>query len=234
MRDFEGVVERAAQRFRRCGRGPYHFARGKLGGDPVFALMLRQRLIADGARVVDIGCGQGVLGALLAEAEAAGPVAAARGWTLHGFDLRARAVAHGALALADLGARVALKVADARNEPLPACSVAVILDGLHYLDRTGQEDLLRRVRASLAPDGTLLLRVSDAASGWRFRVTLVGDWLITFARGTLWPRFWCRTLREWVELLERLEFDIATVPASEGTPFANVLLVCRRQVKSGT
>lgn len=231
MRDFEGVVERAAQRFRRCGRGPYHFARGKLGGDPVFAIVLRQRLIADGARVVDIGCGQGVLAALLAEAETAGPVAAARGWTLHGFDLRARAVAHGARALADLGARVALKVADARNEPLPACSVAVMLDVLHYLDHAGQEDLLRRVWASLAPDGTLLLRVSDAASGWRFRVTLVGDWLITFARGTPWPRFWCRTLREWFELLERLGFDILTVPASQGTPFANVLLVCRRQVK---
>jgi SAM-dependent methyltransferase len=229
MRDFEGVVERAAQRFRPCGRGPYHFARGKLGRDPVFALMLRQRLITDGARVVDIGCGQGVLGALLAEAEAAGPVAAARGWTLHGFDLRTRAVAHGARALADLGARVALKVADARNEPLPACSVAIILDVLHYLDRAGQENLLRRVRAALASDGTLLLRVSDAASGWRFRVTLVGDWLITFARGTLWPRFWCRTLNEWVELLERLGFAIATVPASEGTPFANVLLVCRRK-----
>ena len=127
-------------------------------------------------------------------------------------------------------ARVALKVADARNEPLPACSVAVMLDVLHYLDHAGQEDLLRRVWASLAPDGTLLLRVSDAASGWRFRVTLVGDWLITFARGTPWPRFWCRTLREWVELLERVGFDILTLPASEGTPFANLLLVCRRQV----
>lgn len=226
-RGSDGIVERAALRFRGCGRGPYYFARGKLGGDPVFALLLRERLIADGARIVDIGCGQGVLAALLAEAEAAQFATAPRGWTLHGFDLRARAVAHGALALADLGTRVALKVGDARHEPLPSCDVAVILDVLHYLDDAAQEDLLRRVRVALAPGGTLLLRIGDAGSGWRFSVTLAGDWLVTFARGTPWPRFWCRTLRDWIALLERLGFATAAVPASHGTPFANVLLVAR-------
>lgn len=231
--EFRSLVERAAKRFRTSGRGPYYFARGKLGGDPVFAALLKQGLIPDRARIIDIGCGQGVLASLLAVAESAQTwptnfAPAPKAWTLTGFDLRARAVRQGQQALADLGARVTLTVGDARRAPLPSCDVAVILDVLHYIDYTAQQDLLRRVHAALTPGGTLLLRVGDAAQGWRFRVTLAGDWLITLARATPWPRFWCRSQVEWIALLQSVGFDVTATPMSEGTPFANVLLVCRR------
>jgi SAM-dependent methyltransferase len=231
--EFRALVERAAARFLPSGRGPYYFARGKLGGDPVFAALLQQGLVDDGARIVDIGCGQGVLAALLAAAEAgaeqpSGFPTAPRGWSLTGFDLRTDAVRHGQRALADLGTRVQLKVGDARTEALPACDTAVILDVLHYIDFNAQAGLLRRIHASLAPGGTLLLRVGDAAQGWRFRLTLAGDWFITLVRGTPWPRFWCRTQAQWIVLLREIGFAVTAEPMSEGTPFANVLLVCRR------
>jgi SAM-dependent methyltransferase len=230
---YRAAVERAAQRFRPTGRTPYHFARGKLGGDPVFAALLRQGLIRPGARIVDIGCGQGVLAALLAECEQPQAIAAwpaswappPRGWTLTGFDLRRDAVAAGQRAL---GERALLQVGDARAMTLPACDVAVILDVLHYIDFEAQEQVLQRVAAALVEGGTLLLRVGDAASGWRFRVTLVGDWLITLVRGTPWPRFWTRPLTQWIALLERLGFSVQAQPMSEGTPFANVLLKAQR------
>jgi SAM-dependent methyltransferase len=230
---FRTAVERAAKRFRPGGRAAYHFARGKLGTDPVFAALLKQGLIPSGARIVDIGCGQGVLAALLAAAETAptwpGEFAPApHAWTLTGFDLRTGAVRRGRQALSDLGARVALRVGDARHEALPACDVAVILDVLHYIEFIGQEGVLRRVHEALVPGGKLLLRVGDASRGLRFRVTLIGEWLITLIRGTPWPRFWCRSQPEWIALLEELGFQVMATPMSEGTPFANVLLVCRR------
>lgn len=230
---FREMVQRAAQRFRASGRSPYYFARGKLGGDPVFAALLKQGLIPNGARIVDIGCGQGVLAALLAAAESARTwpadfAPAPKSWTLTGFDLRTGAVRHGQRALADLGERVTLKAGDARHEPLPSCDVTVILDVLHYIDFTAQHDLLRRIHAALVPGGMLLLRVGDAAQGWRFRVTLAGDWLITLVRGTPWPRFWCRSQGQWIARLTELGFEATATPMSEGTPFANVLLVCRR------
>lgn len=237
MTPFRAAVERAAQRFRPAGRTPYHFARGKLGGDPVFAALLRQGLIPPQARIVDIGCGQGVLAALLAECEQPQAVAAwpatwappPRGWTLTGFDLRRDAVAAGQRAL---GSRATLQVGDARKMALPTSDVAVILDVLHYIDYEAQEHVLQRVAAALVEGGTLLLRVGDASSGWRFHATLVGDWLITLVRGTPWPRFWTRPLSQWVALLERLGFTVQTQPMSEGTPFANVLLRARRLAPS--
>ncbi len=235
---FRAIVARAAARFRPAGRSHYYFARGKLGGDPVFAALLRDGRIATGARVVDIGSGIGVLPALLAAAERCDAHSAsewpdgwrppASHWTLRGFDLRPSAIAAGQRALSDKSDRVSLAVGDARTEPLPDCEVVVVLDMLHYIDPTAQRTLLTRAHAALAPGGTLLTRVADTAPDWRFRLTLVIDWLAAFARGISWPELHCHPLDEWIALLEAVGFSVVAQPMSEGTPFANVLLVATK------
>ncbi|MGZ8993575.1 MAG: methyltransferase type 11, partial [Burkholderiaceae bacterium] len=103
-------------RFRAAGRGPYYFTRGKLGGDPVFAALLRDGRIKDGVRIVDVGCGLGIFAALLAAAEPCEAHSASdwpstwapppKRWTSRGFDLRRDAIAAGQRALADVGDRV--------------------------------------------------------------------------------------------------------------------------------
>ena len=239
---FRQLVLRAAARYRPAGRNPYYFARGKLGGDPVFAALLRDGRIKDAARVVDIGCGLGVLAALLAAAEQCDSRSASqcsqtwpqtwapppKRWTLHGFDLRADAVATGRRALSNLGDRVALTVADARDVTLPACDVAVMLDVLHYIDRDAQRKLLADAHEALAPGGVLLLRVGDITSNWRSRFTSMVDWWVTLLRDYRWPRFHCRPLTEWKLLLESIGYSAVVQPMSEGTPFANVLLVATK------
>ena len=55
----------ACQPYRRAGRWAWHWARGKLGRDPVFRGMLERGDLMSGARVVDIGCGQGLMASLL-------------------------------------------------------------------------------------------------------------------------------------------------------------------------
>lgn len=233
---FRSIVARAASRFRPAGRGAYYFSRGKLGGDPVFAALLRDGRIASRARIVDLGCGMGVLPALLAAVEKSAAESwpekwapPATDWTLHGFDLRSGAIAAGQRALADLGHRVRLAVDDVSTAPLPTSDVVVILDVLHYIDAAAQQALLARVHSALAPGGSLLLRVADAAPTWRFRLTLAGDWCVLFARGFAWPRFWCRPIAEWTSLLEAIGFTAHAQSMSEGTLFANVLLVATKR-----
>ena len=232
------LVMRAAERYRSSGRSPYYFARGKLGGDPVFAALLRDGRIRDGARIVDIGCGLGVLAAWLAAAETCDPGQATewpqawakppKHWTMRGFDLRNDAVAAGQRALSDLGDRVSLNVGDARRITLPACDAIVLLDVLHYMDRDEQQTLLKRTYEALDPCGVLLLRVGDITTNSRSRFTLIVDWCVTMLRDRRWPRLHCRTLGEWKLLLESIGYSVSAQPMSEGTLFANVLLIASK------
>jgi SAM-dependent methyltransferase len=230
---FATLVAAAALRYRPAGRGAYYFARGKLGGDPVFAAILRQGLIPDRARVIDLGCGQGVLLALLAAARdqrqsadwPRGLPPLPRDIIARGVDLRADAVLAARIALGN-GAEVA--VGDVRDAKLTECDVVTILDVLHYIDYDAQVRLLERVFAALAPGGRLLLRAGDASQGWRFRFTLACDWLITLFRGSLQRRFYCRSGGAWQQLLKQVGFETQMQPMCVGTPFANVLLIGRR------
>jgi 2-polyprenyl-3-methyl-5-hydroxy-6-metoxy-1,4-benzoquinol methylase len=215
---FKALIEQASLYYRTSGRGPYYFCRGKLAGDPVFSALLSDGHFDRGAKILDLGCGQGVLAALLAASKRA------QSWTLLGIDLRAGAIAVARRALASLHSRVRFEVGDVRAIQLPPSDVVVLLDVLHYMDYAAQERVLTRVHDALCPGGKLLLRVGDTARGWRFGVTLASDWIATTARGTFQRRFWCRPLHDWIGLLEATGFEVQTQPMSAGTPFANVLV----------
>ena len=108
---------------------------------------------------------------------------------------------------------------------VPACDVVVILDVLHYVDHAAQLGVLQKVRQALAPRGRLLLRVGDAANQRGFAISQWVDHVVTLARGHRVPPTWGRTLQAWTSLLQGLGFVVRSIPQSQGTPFANVLLV---------
>ncbi|HEU4458408.1 MAG TPA: class I SAM-dependent methyltransferase [Methylibium sp.] len=228
--------------YRRAGRFAWHFARGKLGRDPAFRFLIERGELRCGARVVDIGCGQGLLASLLRAADrmeatgrwpAAWPAApSAASYT--GLELMPRDVARAEAAwCADTTpSRTTARFvcADMCAAALPACDTVVILDVLHYVDHAAQQRVLLQVRDALAPGGKLLLRIGDAAQARRFAVTRWVDRLVTRVRGHQAPPVWCRTRAEWVALVEGLGFSVQSLPMSRGTPFANVLLIAQKGV----
>lgn len=228
------LVSAAAAPYRAGGRFAWHFARGKLGGDPAFAGLLRLGLIADGAHLLDLGCGQGLLARWLdaaVQAHAAGDWPA--GWPppprlagYHGIELMPRDVARAGAALAGLPwARV--ECGDICSADFGRAEVAVILDVLHYIDYAAQAAVIARLAHTLAPHGTLLLRVGDAAAGWPFRCSQWVDRIVTFVRGHRLGRLYCRPLDDWCALLRAHGFAVRAQAMSAGTPFANVLLIAR-------
>ena len=215
---FRALARKAAQLYPARERFARHFAFGKLTGDPVFRRILELGLIAPGARVLDLGCGQGVLEALLVAAQDAGA------GTLEGIDFSARDVER---ARSACGLAAKFSVGDIRTAAFGAADTVVILDVLHYIDFAAQEDVLRRVRAAHGRRGLLLLRVGDMSRSLRFRITATVDRAAMALRGHRIERFCARPVREWQELLETLGYQVDPQPMSEGTPFANVLLVAR-------
>lgn len=226
------LVDAASLPYRRAGRFAWHFARGKLRWDPVFRHLLGQGLIAPNARVLDIGCGQGLLASLLQAADrlaqtGAWPrewAAAPSGASVTGIDLMPKDIARARAALGDSARFVC---GDMRYTEFPANDTTVILDVLHYIAVAEQDAVLARVRAALSPGGALLLRVGDAQARRGFVVSQWVDRIVTFVRGhRVTPQFG-RPLTQWVAQLQSLGFDVQSRPMSQGTPFANVLLVAR-------
>ena len=224
------LIETASAPYRAAGRFAWHFARGKLRGDPVFAALLAQGLLAGRARVLDLGCGQGLLAAWLLAARALGAAGSwPRSWppapqpqALLGVEINPREVAR---ARAALGARAHIVLGDLRLVEYAASDAIVMLDVLHFTDYAAQEAALARARAALTPRGVLLLRIGDADGGVRFALGKAVDRIVALARRGPLPRLWCRPLRDWLALLERLGFRARAVPMSAGTAFANFLLI---------
>jgi SAM-dependent methyltransferase len=227
---WRSLVSEASAPYRRSGRFAWHFAHGKLRWDPVFPHLLAHGLIAPRARVLDIGCGQGLLASLLA---AAGRAARQGRWPSHwaeppidvrvsGIELQARDVARARDALGDAADVVC---ADMRSAAFAEVDTVVILDVLHYVSVAEQDAVLARVRAALPPGGRLVLRVGDAAARHRFAVSHWIDRLVVFVRGHGLAPLAGRTLAAWRARLEALGFAVASEPMHAGTPFANVLLV---------
>jgi trans-aconitate methyltransferase len=228
---FRTLAENAAARYDPRDRFARRFARGKLTGDPAFRGLLAHGLIPRGARLLDVGCGQGVLGALLLAARdshdrgewPAGWPAPPDPATIRGIDSSQRDVDRARAAMPD----ARFERADIRGADLGEADVVVILDVLHYMGFEEQRGVLQRVRDALRGGGVLLLRVADADGSLRFRYTVAVDHAVTALRGHPIERFHCRPAAQWKGLLESLGFRVEARPMSEGTAFANVLLVSR-------
>jgi SAM-dependent methyltransferase len=226
------LVDAASDPYRAAGRFAWHFARGKLGSDPAFAAILRRGLLEDSARILDLGCGQGLLASWLLAAQAARLAGRwPQEWPLPpasvellGVEIDPQDVAR---ARAALGGRARFVQGDIRHVDYGSVDAIVILDVLHYTDHASQEAVLERARAALGPRGLLLLRVGDAEGGAGFVFSKLVDRIVALARRHRLPRLTCRPAREWRSLLTRLGFLTEALPMSQGTPFANVLLVGR-------
>lgn len=224
------MVSTAAKPYRAAGRFAWHFAKGKLSGDPAFVGLLQHGLIPPNSRILDLGCGQGLLAAWLAAADM---LYSASNWpqgfppapkiaSYRGIELMPRDVERAGFVVGD---NIVVEQGDIRSSDFQTADVVVILDVLHYMPWPAQDDVLNRVRSALAPNGTVLLRIGDSAGGWPFHLSNYVDSIVALARGHTPGRLYCRTLDQWKAALETLRFAVTSIPMSQGTPFANVLLV---------
>lgn len=229
---FAALVSAASDRYVGTSITAWEFARGKLRGDPLYRAVALDGLLPPGGVLIDVGCGQGLMLALLAEAAR---TARSGNWPapfpppvfdrLIGIDSRERVAA---IARRALGADADVIAGDARVHLPDACRVVLFFDVLHMMPYRDQEQLLDRMSRSLEPGGVILVREADAGAGWKFRAVQAGNTLKALAFGDWGRRFHFRTEEAWRQAFASAGFAVAVRGASQGTPFGNALFVLTR------
>jgi uncharacterized protein (DUF2062 family)/trans-aconitate methyltransferase len=221
MREATLWIDPASAPFLDGGIFEWEFARSKYRYDPVYAT-LRSDPGFVSRSVVDLGCGDGLAAGLLyfGLAPETDPPE-----EYFGIDASAKAIRR---ARKCLGERARFEVGDISAFPPPPATTILMIDVLHYLPLAGQDQALDLAVEALAPGGRLFLREADAAAGRAFRRTASAErWRARFRRGPM-PDFHFRTAAEWRHALTSRGLTVQAQDSSEGTPFANILLIADR------
>jgi uncharacterized protein (DUF2062 family)/SAM-dependent methyltransferase len=225
---FFDLVRQASDRYLGVSITAWEFARGKLRGDPLYRSIVCSGLLPDGQTLLDVGCGSGLMLALLAEARSRVRSGA---WDsglprpplferMVGIDIRPRVVD---VARQALGADAEIFEGDARQLTSSTHDAVLICDVLHMMSFDEQEQVIAVTRRSLRDGGVLVVREADAAGGWRFFVVRAGNRLKSIVLRNWRQRFYFRTQLEWCALFARHGLAVTEMANGGRTPFASVL-----------
>lgn len=167
-------------------------------------------------RILDFGCGYGMLGNFLAVKSPAR--------TVVGVDLNPDRVA---VAQRTVGARknVRFHLGDVESLATSPFDGAVMTDVLHHIEDRGVEILLRKVCTCIGESGLLAVLDVDRRPFWKFCTTYAIDSLLNPT-----DRLHYRPVRRIEEMLENSGMQVERViPADGGLPLADVLLLCRKK-----
>ncbi len=201
----------AASRYKKTPRKFRSYAWFKYRMDPCYTAVAAH--IPQGARVLDLGAGIGMLAALLQQREHSGEI------SLVEWDSEKAACARDVTGLS-------VVCGDAWSSALPPADAITLIDILHYRDAAAQRELLKRVRAALSDNGSLFIREHDADHRGRFT-----RWVERLAVRLGWNQasgVHFRSAQALSEDLRGLGFSVRLESVSGPAHPGNVLFVAQR------
>jgi uncharacterized protein (DUF2062 family)/SAM-dependent methyltransferase len=226
------LVAATADRYLTLGCTAWEFARAKLRMDPVYLQVLRDGRLPTRGVLLDLGCGGGLMLALLSvAAERARRGLWPSSWppppsdlTLVGVEMRSR-VARRARQVVNGSATI--EEVDLSCWPLPACDAVLVFDVLHLMSREAQDHLLTSAARAMSTGGVLVIREADTGGGWKFNMVRAGNRFNAIWQGR-WSRPFCfDSLDGWTTRLATVGFRVESVTRHDAGVFANLLIQAR-------
>ena len=169
-------------------------------------------------RIIDLGCGMGLLAHLLVDGSPERSVLA--------IDHDPERI-HALLA-SSVGLPIQVQVGDLSTAALPPARGVALIDVLHYFDADVQEGLLERVVGALEPGGVVVLRDPDAGAGLRFRTARLHERLAVGLGLTQATLGHFRDASAWALLLRAHGLEVEVAPLARLSPYADRIVVGRR------
>lgn len=227
------IADEVSRRYLESSAFDWEYARAKLRDDPVYLGILERKLLPDEGLLVDVGCGRGMLLALVREARL---LHKDGGWPadwpppprrikLHGIERR---LWRAAAAKTALGSAARIEISPLALASVPRCTAVALIDALRFIAPAEQEQLLRHVASKLAPGGVVLLREIDTAPFRSFAYSRLLERAFAVARWQPFQRIRYRPAGEWMHVLRELGLAPEIVPLDPSRWGSKVFIVARK------
>lgn len=190
------------------------FAKWKFWEEPYEEL---EKLIPKKAKIVDIGCGEGILDNFLALMSSDRKIL--------GFEIDKKR-----LAIADRNIpNTEFKYADATSLVVPSTDVIIFFHVFHHFNSyEEQERVLRQCYKTLKKGGKLFIIEVEIKPSPKYWICWMFDYFFVpwVFEQKIWSPAFFRHSSDWKKLLQKIGFSCKIIPADAGRPFSNVILEC--------
>lgn len=174
-----------------------------------------EKYIPREGRVIDIGCGYGLLANFLALKSNRRDVT--------GVDLSEKRISI-AEKTSDNRKNIRFKLVNVLGLQLEKYCAMVMSDFLHHIDYKAQKELLLRCYQKIAPGGLLIIEEVDNRPLWKYWFNTMVDKILNIGEGIFF-----HNQREFQELLERIGFKVSIKKAHRGIPLSDILYICKKE-----
>jgi len=174
-----------------------------------------EEFIPKTGQIIDIGCGYGLMANILT---LMGPER-----QVMGIDKAEYRINKAKLTAAD-HQRSSFICQDIRTVSLKNCQGITMVDFLHHIPFTLQEEILAKIPELLGESGVLVIKEFADKPRWKYWATLLFE-------AVFYPKdlLTYRPIAEWQKMLENLGFVVTTTTAGEGSFVPSVILVARKR-----
>ena len=166
------------------------------------------KLMATKGRIIDLGCGEGVLAKYLAKSQKRFVI---------GVDINKRRLGRSHLT------NLKFVQSDIRKFRVEGSIGVILSDVLHHLSYSDQDKLIKKIYQELKKNGRLLIKEIDKSEFLRSKISRFFDFL-------LYPKdeICYRRSDEFRKFLQKVGFNVKLIRASRLFPGATTLYVCKK------